>query len=680
MTDKNRILIEEDLSSQPEKQERETSRKGILIPGTIFYVVSGSLLLLILLFVAAGYYWYSKTTRKEQPDKEFLQTLPEIHPSLKEKYYYPKEITPALEQGIQWYREGFLSKAEKHFHSIISNSTSNLEKAIAYTYLGIIQLDLEKFPMAKYYFEYALNFQKEYLPAIVNLAITEYKLGNIETAYKLAEKAKAIAPGDSLVALLTGNLLMNLQGAGDAEKAFRRGLELEPEEPVMRYNLAISLLRQGKTQEAVVEFQHFLSLYPAHPLTPNVLAYLGQIYYSVDQYERALEYFKRASRLAPDNAKFYYNTGIVYLKLKDNASALASFKKALNSGSTDPEVFEKLSYAFEEFQEQDLAILTLERSIQYNPDHLPTLFRLAELYAKKNDLLKAAEIYRKIVNRTPGTADTVLALLELGKLYIKMERYDDAVLVLKKAVELEPEPKIEVLYQLGVAYYYGGRKDKSLEIWKHALSKPYITPEEKEKLHIILAKSYQNLGSYDLALMELRKVDINPTNLYNVNKEYGLLYKNTGNYEEAISRFLKIFESVDTTPEQKKEAAIEIAGIYLLTKDARNLEYAKSWANKALRLDPRDPEVKILKARIHLAASTTADLEQAIEILLPLTYENLSPSLEKEVFLLLGQAYYHNKEYSRALQSFQKVLFFDPMDETAIRFKQKTLDMLEGRK
>ncbi|GIX41669.1 MAG: hypothetical protein KatS3mg129_1402 [Leptospiraceae bacterium] len=667
--EKNRILLDDENIEEEliEIEEKKTNK--------LKYILWGGIVLLILFIIFSGFYYFYN---KRIPDfLNFNKQLPEINSELKEKYYYPsKDITPALEKGINYYREGFLNKAEKYFQSLIDTTLNKKEKIVAYTYLGIIALDLEKYPLAKHYFSQALKYDENYLPAIVNLAITEYHLGNLEDAYQLAQKAKQIAPEDSLVSILTGNIIMNIKGAKEAEKEFRKGIESDPNEPVARYNLAISLIRQGKTQEAILELQHFLELFPNHTLTPNVLALLGQIYYSLDQYERALHYYKRASGLAPDNAKIYYNIGVIYLRLNDEVKAKEYFKKAMSLGAADPEVFEKLSYAFEEFNDLDSAIKTMERSIQYNPDHLPTLFRLAELYEKKNHLLEAAEIYRKIVNRTPGTENTINALLQLGKIYNKMERYADSVNVLKKAIELNPHPKIEIFYELGKSYYYGGRKDKAIEIWKLALEQPHITPEEKNKIHIILARAYQNLGSYDLAIQELKKINIDEKNSSVVYLELGELYKNIKDYNTSVSYFLKVFESIDSSIEQKKEAAIKIAECYYLTNEPSNIEIAKSWINKAIRLAPEDPEIKILKGKILLLSSSQSDIENVIETLLPLTYEDYPPSLLKEVYLVLGEAYYKNKEYQRALQSFQMVLQIDPLNEKAIKYKNIIIEKM----
>ncbi len=665
--EKNRILIdteglEEELIELPQNKFK-----------FVKYIILIFILLLFILIGFASYYYFRKQKEKSTTQTEISS---EKFASIKEKYYYPREdLTANLQNGIQIYREGFLSKAEKHFQKILDTSLDNLEKAIASTYIGIINLDEEKYLMAKYYFTRALEFQDNYLPALVNLSFTEYHLGNLQNALDIAERAKKIAPDDPLVSILAGNILMNIKGASEAEKEFRRGVELGPEEPISRYNLAVSLLRQGKDQEALIEFQHFLELFPTNKLTPNVLALIGQIYYQNEQFENALSYYKRAIGFAPDNAKFYYNMGVIYYRLDDLSKAREYFEKAINLGKTDPDIYEKLSYIFEELDSKDLALKALEKSLQSNPDHLPTLFRLADVYYNKRDLLNSAEVYRKIINRTPGTDETIQAYIQLGKIYIEMERYEDAVIVLKKAMEISVNPRIEIFYELGRAYYYGGRKDKAIEVWKNALEKNYITPDEESKIRMILSKSYQNLGSSDLALKEIEKIDVNDKNFVEVNFQKGDVYKNLKDYDTAISYYNKVFESPNSNINQKVKAAVLIADSYINTNNIQNLEAAKSWLNKAIRLDPDNPEILITKAKIHLLIGSPREVEKAIEVLLPLSYQDHTPPVLKEIYLQLGIAFYKNKEYQRALQSIQMVLEIDPSNDIAIKYKNQILQI-----
>lgn len=671
---KNRIMLERsehDLTTTTDIDQKKKPDKILL------YMIGIGIGILLLLLLTGGIYYYiqkNKIGSDKSKDVTFDSNL-----TIKEKYYYPNisDLTPSLQKGVQYYKEGFFTKAEKHFLSIIDTTTDNLEKAIAYTYLGIIALDLEKYPTAKHYFSMALRYKDKYLPALVNLSFTEYHLGNLEDAYAYAQQAKKIAPEDSMVSLLTGNILMNLKGAKEAELEFRKGTQQEPQDPIARYNLAITLLRQGKSQEALVELQNFLDLFPYHHLTPIVLSQIAQIYYQLGKYEKSLEYYKKAFSLAPDNSKIYYNIGVIYYNLKEETLAKEYFKKAIELGKTDPEVYEKLSFVFEEQKEFDLAIQTIKKSLQYHPDHLPSLFRLGELYKNSKNYLEAAEIYRKIVNRTYGGETTELALLELGKIYIQMERYADAVMVLKKAIELQPNPKIDIYYELGRAYFYGNRKDKAIEVWKLALEKPYITPEEKTKIHMIVSTTYQNIGSYDLALQEIKKVDVTEKNANIIYLHMGELYKSLKDYETAIGYFNKVFESADASILEKKDAALQIADCYVSTKEMQNLEPAKSWIQKAIRLDPKDPKTQILKGKILVMSPSSKDLESAIELLLPLTYSELPPSILKEAYLILGIAYYKNQEYKRSLQAFQMVLQWDPTHYEALSYKNKIMKKME---
>jgi len=102
---KNRILLDnENLQEELiEVQEKKSNKYLFLIGGGIF-------LLILFIFLAGLYYYNSK---KIPNIFDFKKQLPDISSELKEKYYYPKEITPALEKGISYYREGFFKQSRE---------------------------------------------------------------------------------------------------------------------------------------------------------------------------------------------------------------------------------------------------------------------------------------------------------------------------------------------------------------------------------------------------------------------------------------------------------------------------------------------------------------------------------------------------------------------------------------
>jgi len=96
------------------------------------------------------------------------------------------------------------------------------------------------------------------------------------------------------------------------------------------YRRGLSLIREQKFSEALVELDAFASAHPGHPYADNALYWCGEIYFLRHEYATALRYFERIEKLypwankAPDTL---YRMGQIYLRRGDTARAQAYFEK-----------------------------------------------------------------------------------------------------------------------------------------------------------------------------------------------------------------------------------------------------------------------------------------------------------------------------------------------------------------
>ncbi|KPK15589.1 MAG: hypothetical protein AMJ62_08755 [Myxococcales bacterium SG8_38] len=114
---------------------------------------------------------------------------------------------------------------------------------------------------------------------------------------------------------------------------------MEPQEPgpasdsdasIEGYRRALSLIRDERFQEALVELDAFLAVHPSHPYSDNALFWCGEIHYLRREYGPALQYFERIDKLHPWGNKApdaLYRMGQIYLRRGDTARAQAYFDK-----------------------------------------------------------------------------------------------------------------------------------------------------------------------------------------------------------------------------------------------------------------------------------------------------------------------------------------------------------------
>ena len=113
-------------------------------------------------------------------------------------------------------------------------------------------------------------------------------------------------------------------------------MEPQPAQPAQAevnvdgYRRGLSLIREQKFQEALLELEAFSSAHPGHPYADNALFWCGEIHYLRHEYDRALQYFERIEKLHPWGNKApdaLYRMGQIYLRRGDTARAQAYFDK-----------------------------------------------------------------------------------------------------------------------------------------------------------------------------------------------------------------------------------------------------------------------------------------------------------------------------------------------------------------
>lgn len=642
-------------------------------------LIAAGVILILLLMLGAGAFYLWRSPEKSLPEGRI--TLD----GARDRYYIPEsDLTEALKKGRQQYLQLARDDARRTFHRILDDSTDDRERSIAHIYLGVMALEEDRPGQAKHHFLSAYRLDESSVGALVNLAIVERKLGNREEAQRYAEQAKKLAPKDPAVAMILANLLLESSNPEKAEEIYREGMSQSPDDTIMRYNLGLALLRQNKLDEAELEFNRLVEMFPSDPLAVRALAYLGQIAFMKNRPEQSAQYFRRAAALAPDEARYHYNLGVALLRLRDNQGALQAFDQALKAGGSDADVFQSLAHAYERLNEPAMAAKALERALFMNPQNVNVLFQLGDLHHRQRDLLRAAENYRKIVNITPGDTNTKEALIRLGRVYREMERYQDSADVLGRAAALSPEDG-QVLYELGLTYRMGNRFDNAVAAWRKALQNGVKLDRSDERtIRLALGDSYRAKGAYDLALNEYRQVEARNREVpvveedAELNLRLGALYRDLKDAARASEYYRRVYEAASSSPAQRRDAAKDMAALYLKDADRAALDEAGSWAYRAARLDQTDAETQLLRAEILLRTESGVDREKAIEILMAVVNSKLPSGLEAKTYLLLGDAYYKNGEYRRAVEALETASEYDPSNSEILKKKRLAVAALRS--
>jgi serine/threonine-protein kinase len=129
----------------------------------------------------------------------------------------------------------------------------------------------------------------------------------------------------------------------EAEKAFRKSIQLNPGDATARQRYAVMLSRLGRHGEAIAEMEQALELDPLSMTINNAVAVC---YYMARRYDDAIQRLESNRSLSPTYYRTYWNLGRCYLQKKQHQEALAAFQKARELSDNNSFMIATLAHAY----------------------------------------------------------------------------------------------------------------------------------------------------------------------------------------------------------------------------------------------------------------------------------------------------------------------------------------------
>jgi tetratricopeptide (TPR) repeat protein len=174
-----------------------------------------------------------------------------------------------------------------------------------------------------------------------------------------------------------GNVYMARKMYREAIEAFRQG---PPKDPVLLNKIGIAYQQMMQLENARKSYEQSVRLKPDYV---EALNNLGTVYYARKSYRRAMSWYQRALKLAPQDPKsssIYMNLGTAQFARKQYDRATQSYQAALK---LDPDVFE---------HHGNFGVILEERNVEERAKYH---FYLARLYAKEGRNELALQYLRK---------------------------------------------------------------------------------------------------------------------------------------------------------------------------------------------------------------------------------------------------------------------------------------------
>lgn len=231
------------------------------------------------------------------------------------------------------------------------------------------------------------------------------------------------------------NLAAVLQALGrsdEAERTYRRAIELNPALAVAHSNLGALLLAQGRREEAEAELQRALAHAPG---LADAHLNLGNLRRQAGDLAGAEACYRRAIAAAPQHANAYANLGLALAGQGKTDAALDSYLKAAALDPALPEIQLNIGKLYTDQGRHRDAEACYRRAIELAPDNAELHNNLGVALSTQQRFPEAARALRRASEIKP---DFYQAINNLGAALRNSEQLYEAVLCFDRVIALWP--------------------------------------------------------------------------------------------------------------------------------------------------------------------------------------------------------------------------------------------------
>jgi tetratricopeptide (TPR) repeat protein len=331
---------------------------------------------------------------------------------------------------------------------------------------------------------------------------------------ELLERAAALPIDGYALKLQLADGMAGLGRNDQAAELYQQVIETMPEVPglreAVRAKLTEAYLRGKDPARARAQLEQFLE---DDPTNVRLCYLLGVLAYERRDWVAARDYFERILVLRPEFQEAYYDlaeillnldrvdeaeevvakarnkfptsfalellSALVQMRRGEYAAALGHFASAeINAQAVDPRRLTHFFYfqygaASEQAGDHAGAERYLRKSLELNPGFAPAQNYLGYLWAERGEnLVEALELISSAVRSEPTNA---AYLDSLGWVLFRLNRVEDALTQILKAIQHIEEPDATVYEHLGDIQERLGRRDDAVAAWRKAFE---IKPSE----------------------------------------------------------------------------------------------------------------------------------------------------------------------------------------------------------
>jgi tetratricopeptide (TPR) repeat protein len=411
--------------------------------------------------------------------------------------------------------------------------------------------------------------QRQVNEEMVKRAIEQYK--------KVSEKD----PTDLDTWLMLGRLYKVAQNSVDAEKAYTKALEIDPDNEDATAGLAMVYADLGDYKSA----SEMLRKVAAKSPNLRTLTTLAGAYEQMREYALAAETFRKALEFAPDGNPELKRALAQNLMLAEQYdAALKVYEEIIAEDPKDAQSQLRISQIYRQKRDLEKARAASRRAREIDPDSLEVRFNDVNLLEAEGKTAEGIALLKEMLASTEkrfytaGEKANRVALLErLALMYRSNEQPQEALAVFREIGTLDPSLGARVAAQV-IETYRAAKEYARAEREADEAVKKY--PDDR-MLRLVRASALSDVGKSAQAVEELQKL-LDGKSDREIHLSIAQAYEKARKYREmgqALDAAEKLSESKD-----ERETVLFMRGA--LYEKQKRYEDAEAEFRKVLELNP----------------------------------------------------------------------------------------------
>ena len=280
-----------------------------------------------------------------------------------------------------------------------------------------------------------------------------------------------------------------------------------------------------------------------------LLPHLGFAYQELGQFDKAIQTFEDARKLAPNDGSMITYLVRAQMAAKNYTAAVDTVRAARVQNPGDLRLANLESTALRRSGKTDQGVAVMEEFLRRQPDDVDAWVAMSQVYTDANRGAQAVKVLQDAQAKFP--AETGITF-ELATVLDRQKKFAESEALFRQLLSKEPDNAPALNYLGYMLAERGERLDESVDYIKRALA---LDPDNGSYLDSI-GWAYYKDGKFDMALEHLQRAAQMLTTNSVVQDHYADVLFRLGRYDDAIAAWTKALsgdlDSIDRGDIDKK--------------------------------------------------------------------------------------------------------------------------------